>query len=180
VCTALEALDIADLAYQRQGIADAGSGGIAEQGGFWSVFDQSVSGLVEVRFAFLASGDVVDEMVNALTDLVSSDRTGEGVAAKGDQSFGVLTVESGATVGFQDGANRLYTGIQALIGEDVLLEQGVNGLVVELGAGKNLTDGWIVGPHQGPQLILLAVDLSSQVASGAGAEAGREQVSILR
>jgi len=179
MCAALEALDITNFAYQCQGIADTGSGGIAEQGGFWSVFDQSGSGLVEVGFAFLASGDVVDEMVDALTDLVSSDGTGEGVAAAGDETFGVLVVESRATVGFQDAANRLYTGIQALIGEDVLLEQGVNGLVVELGARKNVADGWIVGPHQGAQLILLAVDLSSQVASGSGAETGREQVSVL-
>jgi hypothetical protein len=111
VFAALEALDIADLADQSQGITDAGSGSMAEQRGFWSVFDQSVTSLVEVGFAFLASGDVIDEMVNALPDLVSSDGTGEGVATAGDELLGVLAVESGATVSFQDGGNRLHTGV---------------------------------------------------------------------
>jgi hypothetical protein len=51
---------------------------------------------------------------------------------------------------------------------------------MELGARENLADGWIVGPQQGAQLIFLAVELPSQVASGAGAETSSEQVGVLR
>jgi hypothetical protein len=180
VFAALETLDVADFTNQSQGIAGAGSGSVAKQRGFWSVFDQPVARLVEVGFAFLTSGDVIDEMVNTLSDLLSPDRTGEGIAAKSNELFGVLAVESGTAVIFQDGSNRLDASVHALIREDKLLEQGVDSLVVELGAWENLADGRIVGPQQGAQLILLAIDLPSQIAGSAGAESSSQQVGILR
>ncbi len=119
-------------------------------------------------------------MENVLTDILSPDGTGEGVATQNDETFGMLTGESGATVSFQDGSNRLDAGVYTLIREDVLLEQGVNGWVMELGAWESLADGWIVGPQQSAQLVFLAVELSGQVAGGAGTETSSEQVGVLR
>jgi len=118
VFAALETLDIADFADQSQGVAGTRTGSIAEQGSFWPILDQPVAGLDEVGFAFLARGDVVDEVVNALTDLLSPDGTGEGVAAENDEPFGVLAVEGGAAVSFQDGRNRLDASVYALIREN--------------------------------------------------------------
>jgi len=71
-------------------------------------------------------------------------------------------------MGLQNGRDGLNTGLYALVRENGVLEQGIDCLVVELGVGKDLADGRVVGPQQSAQLVFLAVDLLSQVASGAG------------
>jgi hypothetical protein len=83
VFTALETLDTADFADQSHGITDASSGSTAEQLGLRAVLDQAVAGLVEESLALLAGGDVIDEVMDALTDGVSADIVGQVICVDG-------------------------------------------------------------------------------------------------
>jgi hypothetical protein len=179
MCAVGEAVDVTDLARQGQGIADASANGCAQQLGLRPVLDQAIARLEEMILALVSAQDVLGEILDALADQLLPDRAGEGLTAQGDQVLSVLLTESGATVSRQDSSNGFCACGDECIGEKVVVEQSVDGWVMKLGTGKDLSESGVVGPQQGTELVLLPADLLGQVTGSAGAEAGSEQIGIL-
>ena len=82
---------------------------------------------------------------NSLMNHLPPDLASEGLAAKSDQMFRVLATESSATMSMQDLSDDVYTSSDVLIREDVMLEQGIDSLMMELGAVENAAESGIVG-----------------------------------
>lgn len=101
------------------------------------------------------------------------------MSTKSEQVSCVCTTESRATIGLQDGKDGIYAGGDVLVRENIVLEQGIDRLVMELGTGEGAAKRGIVGPQQGTQLIFLAIDLLGQLTSSPGAETSSEQISVL-
>ena len=149
-----EARDVTDLGDQSQGVADAGSLDRSEQLGLLAVLDQGVAGLEEEGLALLEGGNVLGVGLHQVADRIPSDGPDGGLAGRCEQLLGLGQAESGLAVGGQDGGQGFIARLDELIGEQVLLKQGVDSGMMQFAAGKGLTQRRTIGPQQSTQLVL--------------------------